>query len=238
MMINVKSVIVTVFLLLLMGCSDSRTVTTAANDNGSGGIALPTGGTLNATFSENGVLASSYDQDYLCYDSVGVTFFNLTLVSDNYIYENGSYGGAYTTEGTNLYLNFTNGYSFHSTYDLLVNDSLDFFKAVDDYYGGLIFCMTRHQNETDKVNSAVRITCANHGSFSLDPNGDSSAIDSYANNYYGTYYANMQTGEFLLHYMGVDGDGNVGVVNFPAQVRSMSVIDIVFPDGTEQCIYE
>ena len=235
MMNNVKSVILTVFLLLLTGCSDSRTVTTAANDNGNGDIVVPTGGNLNAVFSENGVLASSYDQDYTCYDSGGAYFFSLGLYPANATYVNNSYSGDYSIDG--VYLDVPiGGEVFYNTYDILMNTSLDFFQARNNN-SDLISCITIRHQETDKVDVYTTINCPSHGTFVLDTDGHSSATDSYANNYDGTYYANMKTGEFLLHYMAVDGDGNIGLFNFPAQVRSMNVIDVVFSDGTEQCSY-
>ena len=231
-MYKTNGLILTVF-LFMSGCYESRTVTKVANDNG---VVLPAGRSIDAVTRENRVLPASFDQDFVCFDPVDVTYFNLTFTSNNTIHENGNYVGSYSTDGSNLDLSFIRD-SYYSTYNIVVNDALDFFQARDSN-NYLISCITTRHSETDKVVSDVTITCPNHGSFFLNTNGASSATDSFANNYYGTYYANTKTGEFLLHYMGVDNSGNISLSNFPAQVRSMSVIDVVFPDGTEQCVYQ
>ena len=194
---------------------------------------------------ENGTLPQGIDQDYLCYDYADGTTTQIRLMLNGALLTD-TYGdfeveGSYTSSGSRLDLDLSNfGVTYNHIYHLMLNDSVDFFQGyLDDGsgYPDLLSCITTRHDETDKVSSVTNFNCRDHGTFSLEPSGWSSFVDNSANLIYGTYYSDAQSGQFLLHYMLVDINRNVSLVNFPAKVKSPTTIEISFSDGNESCSY-
>ena len=200
---------------------------------------------LTLNIQENATLPQTIQQDYLCYDYADDETMQVRLIENRSLLTD-TYGsfeleGSYRIDATRLILDLSNfGVTYNHIYHLMVNDTVDFFQGyLDDSsgYPDLLSCITTRHDETDKVIVVTNFNCTQHGTFSLEPSGWSSFVDNSANIIYGTYYADSENGEFLLHYMFVDASGNVSLVNFPAKVVDPTTIQISFSDTNESCSY-